>query len=120
MRLIVASFQLIYTSSVAARLDSAHTSSPGPFHSITHALKFRNDPIPLIALNLNPSILDRSASAKPLLQLGGKFREAVLVQGQVGDDCHPLASPALRLSAHSDDGGLARGRWLAPASACGL
>src|SRR5208282_6403189 len=79
-----------------------------------------NDPITMVALNLDSPFLDRPASAKPLLQLGCKLREAIPIQRHVGNDCQSLASPALGLSAHSDDGGLARGRWLVLASACGF
>jgi hypothetical protein len=41
-------------------------SAPGSFHSIAQTFEFRNNPIPMIALNLDPSILGRSASAYPL------------------------------------------------------
>jgi hypothetical protein len=95
-------------------------STPGPFHLVAHSLKFRNDPIPMIALDLDPSLLNRSPGAKPCFQLGGKFCAAVLVQRQVGNGRHALASPALRLTAHSDDSGFARGRRLALASAGGF
>ena len=96
------------------------TSASGPFHSIAHALKFCNDPIPMVALNFDPAILDRSTRAKPCFQLGGKLRDTVLIQGQIGNDCHSFASSPICLSAHSDDGGLVRSRWLALTSACAL
>jgi hypothetical protein len=74
----------------------------------------------MIALNLDPPILNRSPGAKPCFQLGGKFCEAALVQRQVENGRHSLAASAVGLSAHSDDSGLAWGRWLALASAGGL
>jgi hypothetical protein len=55
------------------------TSAPASFHSVAQALKLLNDPISLVALNLNPSILDRSPGAKPGLQFGGKLCDAILV-----------------------------------------
>src|SRR5208282_6165778 len=70
------------------------------------------DPIPMVALNLDSPFLDGPASAKPCFQLGCKLGNATFVQRQIGDDSHTLATPALRLPAHSDDGGLVRGRWL--------
>jgi hypothetical protein len=70
----------------------------------------------MVALNLDLLILNRAASSKPVLQLGGKFRQTVLIQRQIGDDRHSLATSALRLSAHSNHGGLARFVRLAGAS----
>src|SRR5271157_6005700 len=93
-------------------------SSPSPFHLVAQSLKFLNDPIPMVALNFDSPFLDSPASAKPLLQLCGKLSETIAIQRHVGNNCHSLSSPALGLPAHSDDGGLAWGRWLALASAC--
>jgi hypothetical protein len=92
-------------------------STPGPLYSVAQAFKFADDAISVVPLDLDASVLDRSAGAQPLLQLGGKLHEAGFIKRQVGDDCHPFAPPTLRLSAHADDRGLARGRWLALASA---
>jgi hypothetical protein len=83
-------------------------------------LKFRNDPISMIALNLNPAILDRSTGAQSLFQLCGEFRQVDVVQREVGNGRHPFASSSLGFSANSDDSGLGRGRWLTIAGACGL
>lgn len=55
-------------------------SPPSTLGSVAHTLKLRDDSLPVITLDLDPPLLDRSAGAKPGLQLGGKLREAILVQ----------------------------------------
>ncbi len=70
-------------------------SSPSPFHSIAQALKLSNDPIPMVALNLDTPIFDGSSGAEAGFQFGGEFGESACIQRKVGDDRHPLASSAL-------------------------
>ena len=105
---------------VAARLDDAHTSTPGPFHSVAQALKFDNDTVPMVTLDLNAPVLNRSTGAQSLLQRRGQFGKPDSIQWQVGDDRYPLATPAFRLSAYPNHGGFAWGRWLGRTRACGL
>jgi len=93
-----------------------HQSSSGPFHSIAHSFKFRNDSIPLVALDFDSSILNCSASAKPGFQLGGKLGKSIFIQRQIGDDANALATSALRLPTNTNHGGLARFVRLACAS----
>ena len=95
-------------------------SAPNPLRPITQPLKLLNNPIPMVALDFDAPVLDRAARAEPILQLGGKLGEAVLVQWQVGDDGHSFSTPAFRLSTNPNHGGLARDRWLALAGASGL
>ncbi len=95
-------------------------SSPGSLYSVAHSFEFGDDPIPMVALDLNTFIPDRATGTKPGFQFRGKLREAALVQRQVGNDRHSLASPAFRLSAHPNDGGLAGNWWVVAASAGGL
>jgi hypothetical protein len=52
---------------------------PGPFRSVAHSLKFLNDPISMVALDFDSSVLHCAARAKPGLQLGGKLGEALFV-----------------------------------------
>jgi hypothetical protein len=114
--LLFAEIRIAHVSSLPWIVSASPTN---PLHSITHPLKLCDNPIPMVALNLDPPVLDRAPSAKPGLQLGGKVQEPVLIQGKVGDGCHSLASPTLGFPADSDDG-LARVRCFALAGACAL
>ena len=59
---------------IAARLNDVHTSTSGPFHSVAQAFEFLDDPISMVALDFNASLLDRSTGAQPPFQPGGKLR----------------------------------------------
>lgn len=99
-------------AAVSERTNRAGSASR-PFRSVSYALKFLNNPVSMVSLDFDPSVFDRAARAKPGLQLGRKLGETVLVQRKIGDDRYALATSALRLSAHSNNDGLARWRRLA-------
>ncbi|MEN6406698.1 MAG: hypothetical protein ABFC77_09515 [Thermoguttaceae bacterium] len=94
----------------------AHRSPTGFLRSVAHFFKLSDDPIPMIALDFDPSVFDGSARAKSGLQLGGKLDKALLVQWQIGDRHHSFAASALCFTAHSNHSGLARLVRLAGAS----
>ena len=41
------------------RVDDAHTSTPGPLHSVAQILKFHDDSISVVTLNLDPAFLKK-------------------------------------------------------------
>jgi len=49
------------------------SSSPSRFRSVAHLLKLGDNTVPVISLDLDPPLLDRSSRAQPVLQLGGKL-----------------------------------------------
>src|SRR5262249_41351688 len=53
-----------------------------------------DDALPLIALNLNPSILDRSPGPAALLQRRGEIAEATIVQLQTEHCGHTFPTPS--------------------------
>jgi len=58
------------------------------FYFESHSFEGRDQPFSLVALNFDPSILDRASGAALLLERGGKFLEARFVDlsfpGQLG------------------------------------
>src|SRR5262245_57799605 len=73
-------------------------SATDPFHLESQPLKLGYYTFSLIALNLDPAILDRASSAAPLLELGGKFSQCFIVHGHVKHRGHAFATPSCRLS----------------------
>src|SRR5581483_5587143 len=78
------------------RLFDYHDSPTNALDLEAQLLKLGHDAFSLIALNLDPAILDRAASAAPLLELGGKFPQGIFVQRHVEHRGHALATPPRR------------------------
>src|SRR5208283_2424724 len=74
-------------------------SASDPFHLVAQLLQLGNNAFTLIALNLDPPILDRSPCPAPLLERGGEFPKASLVQRQVEYGRHAFASTPRRFPA---------------------
>src|SRR5207248_6311082 len=77
--------------------NSAPRSSPNPLDLVAQPLQLGDDSLPLVALNLDPPVLDRPTRPAPLLEGGGEFFQAVFVHGHVENRRHALPSPACRL-----------------------
>src|SRR5579864_1659412 len=78
------------------------TSAPNSLHLVAQPFQFGHKPFPLIALNLDASILDRASGPAALLELGGKFSQSGFVQRHIENSRHAFASPASRLPADLD------------------
>jgi hypothetical protein len=101
----------------ANRWSGARLGSPtlrGRMTSANHSslLMFRFASSRLVALNLDPPILDRSTCPTPLLELGCKLQQAWFIKGKIGNNRHALATPSFCLSANSDHGGANLGGFL--------
>src|SRR6516165_4122055 len=83
----------------AANNAVAQRSAPDPLDLVAQPLQLGDDALPLVALNLDAPVLDRAPGAAPLLEQGGEFPHAVVIERQVEHRCHALASPARRLPA---------------------
>ena len=58
-------------------------SPSDPFRLVAHLFKLDNQPFSLVALNLDPAILDRASGAALLLERGGKFEQARFIKRQI-------------------------------------
>jgi hypothetical protein len=56
----------------------------------------------LIALNLDPSFLNRPTRATSMLKLGGNFQQASMIERKVGNRRHSFTTPAFRFPAKPD------------------
>jgi cytoskeletal protein CcmA (bactofilin family) len=55
---------------------------------IAQSLQLGDDALPLVALNLDPPVLDCPTRPAPLFEQGGKFSHAVVIEGQVEATVH--------------------------------
>src|SRR5204862_8200145 len=69
----------------------------GPLDLVAQLLQLTDDALPLVALDFDSPVLDRSPGPAPLLQGAGEFPQATLVQGEVEHGGHALPPPARRL-----------------------
>ena len=88
------------------RLLVIEESSSDPLDLVAQLLQLGDDAFPLVALNLDPPVLDRPSGAAPLLEHGGEFPHAVVIERKVEHGRHALATPARRLPADLQGDGL--------------
>src|SRR5262245_24308349 len=69
-------------------------SSTHTLDLVAQFLQLGGDALPLVALNLDAPVLDRAPGAAPLLEQGGEFPHAFLIEWQVEHGRHALATPA--------------------------
>src|SRR5262249_28556243 len=74
-------------------------SAPDPLDLVAQLLQLGDDALPLVPLNLDPPVLDRPTRAIVLLEQGGEFLHAVVIERQVEHGRHALATPTRRLPA---------------------
>src|SRR5947209_2947055 len=72
-------------------------SAAGPLDRVTQHLQLTDDALPLVALDFDAPVLDRSPGPAPLLQGAGEFPQATLAQVEVEHGGHALPPPAGRL-----------------------
>ncbi len=69
---------------------------------IAAALQFSHQQIPVIALDLNMAVFDRSPRAAQFLELFSKGLEFIVMQGKTADHGHAFAFSALGFSEETD------------------
>src|SRR5438105_7445935 len=84
----------IVSPSIRVPNDSLHHSPADPFHFEAELFEFGHDSISLVALNLDPAILDGAAGATALLELGRKLQQRIFVQRYIEHDRYALATPS--------------------------
>src|SRR5262249_30703309 len=87
-------------------------SASDTFHTVAHAFQYRNQPLSLVALNLDHAVFDRPAGATPNFELRGQCEQASLIKRDVGSSRHALAPSALRLPTEPDHRGALAGHFL--------
>ena len=77
-------------------------SAPDPLDLVAQPLQLGDDALPLVALNLDPPILDRPSGATPILELRGQFEQTGFIKWDIRYGRHALATPAFGFPTQAD------------------
>jgi hypothetical protein len=86
-------------------------SASHPLHPVAHAFQHRNQPVTLIALNLDHATLDRPAGATAILELRGQFEQTGFIEWDIGYGRHALPTSAFGFPTQPDHGSALLGHF---------